>query len=141
MDLIYLVQEPQLGKGKDEERARPTGEKGVGSVDVGGEKVAVADVVITVGGDVPRRQAVTSRRHLAPSRRRLVPSRAAPPHLLTYVSRLAEAIQRCHGGDEIQADLGRKGRSSPVSFPGRLKPNSDFLLDLVLQRAVMIRLK
>jgi hypothetical protein len=121
MDLIYLVQEPQLGKGKDEERARPTGEKGVGSV-------AVADVVITVGGDVPRRQAVTSRRHLAPSRRRLVPSRAAPPHLLTYVSRLAKAIRRCRGGDEIRMNLGWKGSSSPVSFLGRLKPNNDFFV-------------
>jgi hypothetical protein len=62
----------QQGEGKDEERARPTGKKGVGSVDIGGEKVAIAVVVIAVGGDVPRRR-------LATSRCRLVASRTAPP--------------------------------------------------------------
>ncbi|PAN35733.1 hypothetical protein PAHAL_6G230100 [Panicum hallii] len=91
MDLNYLVQEPQRGEGKDEERARPTCEKRVGSVDIGGEKV-------TVGGDVPLCQAATSRRCL-------VASRTAPRRLLACVSRLAEAIRRCRGGDEIWADL------------------------------------
>jgi hypothetical protein len=30
---------------------------------------------------------------------------------------------------------GWKYRSSPVYFPGQVKPNNDFLLDLVLKRA------